>query len=296
VIGVEVHRSRSLAACEERALVLRAVGIASEVAPMGDAHALYVALEDEAEALRQLEAFARENTKPPVRPRPILHHRAWVGVVAYVTILVAVAWLASVGAGGHAWFDAGRLEAGLVRSGEWWRAVTALMLHLDVAHLLSNLGFGSLFGYFCGQLLGSGFAWAAILAGGTLGNIVNALIQSADHRSVGASTAVFAALGLLASASLRLHMSPGQSWAYRWGPLIAAIALLGFTGTGGENTDVTAHATGFLCGAALGWIASRLNPATLRARRVQVSAGAVAFVCVVLAWGVALSADRIAVN
>jgi rhomboid protease GluP len=296
MIAVEVHRNRSLPACEERALVLRAVGIASEIAPASDGHALYVALEDEAEALRQLEAFARENRKLPARPRPVLHDRAWVGVVVYATILIAVAWLASIGAGGHSWFDAGRLEAGLVRSGQWYRAVTALMLHLDVAHLLSNLGFGSLFGYFCGQLLGTGFAWAAILAGGTLGNLVNALIQSADHRAVGASTAVFAALGLLATSSLRLHMSPGQTWAYRWGPLIAAVALLGFTGTGGENTDVTAHATGFLAGAALGWFASRLNPTTLRATRVQLTAAAAALASVLVAWIVALGADRFSLN
>lgn len=284
---VEILRSASLATCEEYALVLRAVGITAEVVPVGREYALYVAAESAAEARRQMSAFIRENRRPLPRPKPVLHERAWTGVVAYAAVVIVVAWLASVDAGGRSWFEAGRLQAGLVRGGEVWRTITALMLHLDVGHLLSNLGFGSLFGYFCGQLLGPGVAWAAILAGGAIGNLTNAVIQSTEHRAVGASTAVFAALGLLATRSLRLHMSAGQSWAYRWGPLIAGVALLGFTGTGGERTDIIAHATGFLAGAALGLLAARIEPARLHHPQVQRCAAAAAIALVLLAWSAA---------
>ena len=291
MIGVAVHRSRSLAACEERALVLRAVGIVSEIAHEGDSYVLYVPMEYERDALDHLNAFTRENVKPPPRPRPILHEGASGGVLAYFLVLVAIAWLASIDAFGQPWFDAGRMQAGRVADGEVWRTVTALTLHLDVAHLLSNLGFGSLFGYFCGQLLGPGTAWAAILLGGALGNLATALVQSPAHRAVGASTAVFAALGLLATSSLRLHMTTGQSWAYRWGPLIAAVALLGFTGTGGERTDVTAHATGFLAGALLGLVATRIDPVVLKSRRLQRVAALAAMTGVVGAWLIAFAAQ-----
>jgi len=60
--------------------------------------------------------------------------------------------------------DAGALVAGPTRGGEFWRAVTALTLHLDVGHLLANLGFGTVFGLLAGQLLGAGVAWATVLA------------------------------------------------------------------------------------------------------------------------------------
>jgi len=65
--------------------------------------------------------------------------------------------------------------------------VTALTLHVDSGHLITNLGFGMLFGYLAGQLLGPGIAWASILAAGALGNFLTRcscrqpIVQSA-HR------------------------------------------------------------------------------------------------------------------
>jgi membrane associated rhomboid family serine protease len=175
-----------------------------------------------------------------------------------------------------------------VRAGEVWRVVTALTLHADVGHLLSNLGFGALYGFFAARLIGPGMAWLAILLGGAFGNLANAWLQAPEHRSIGASTAVFAALGLLAAYSLRVQMTRGQSWAYRWGPLIGGIALLGFTGTGGENTDVTAHGTGFVAGAVLGLGASYLGAPTLARVALQRATATLALALVIGAWVVGL--------
>ena len=50
---------------------------------------------------------------------------------------------------GRDWFAAGEAQAGLILDGEWERVVTALSLHADLGHLLSNLIAGSLFGLFC---------------------------------------------------------------------------------------------------------------------------------------------------
>ena len=101
------------------------------------------------------------------------------------------------------WLDAGALRSGAVRAGEVWRAVTALTLHLDVGHMLSNLGFGTVFGLLAGQLLGPGVAWASVLAAAASANLLNAWLQPEVHSSVGASTAVFATLGLLAAYAWR---------------------------------------------------------------------------------------------
>ncbi len=70
---------------------------------------------------------------------------------------------------------------------------------------------------------------------------------------------VFALLGLLAAYAWRRRADSGERWAYRWAPLIAGVFLLGFTGVGGENTDVLAHLTGFITGSATGWWLGRLS-------------------------------------
>ena len=66
--------------------------------------------------------------------------------------------------------------------------------------------------------------------------------------SVGASTAVFTALGLLAAYSWRERHLMAQRPAQRYGPLFAGVILLGWLGTSGEHTDVMAHLLGFAVG------------------------------------------------
>jgi membrane associated rhomboid family serine protease len=251
--AVEVFRSFWRSACEERGFVLHAVGIDSAVAWHGRTWVLLVPAVAQAEALAQLAVYEREN--PPRRIPPAaepLHRGSWAGALAYAATLLLVGYLAGSSAGGRDWFEAGALVTAPTRAGEWWRAATALTLHLDVGHLLANLGFGAVFGLLAGQLLGPGIAWATVLAAAGTANLLNSLVQPATHSSVGASTAVFATLGLLAAYAWRRRRDTGDRWAYRWAPLVAGVILLGFTGAGGERTDVLAHLTGFATGAIAG--------------------------------------------
>jgi membrane associated rhomboid family serine protease len=142
------------------------------------------------------------------------------------------------------------------------------------------------FGLLAGQLLGAGVAWATVLAAASAANLLNAFVQPASHSSVGASTAVFATLGLLAAYSWRRRRDRGDRWAYRWAPLVAGVILLGFTGAGGERTDVLAHLTGFAMGALAGFA-----HATVRVPRGALSqwaSGALALAAVACAWVIAL--------
>lgn len=286
---VEIFRSFWRSACEERRFVLHAVGIESQVMWLGRSWALVVPAAQQAAARAQLEHYERENpprsSPPAVEP---LHRGAWIGSIAYAVVLLASGYLAGGLAFGADWFGAGALRAGPVQAGEAWRAVTALMLHLDVGHLLANLGFGMVFGMLAGQLLGSGVAWATVIAAASAANLLNAFVQPATHSSVGASTAVFATLGLLAAYAWRRRRDPRDRWAYRWAPLLAGVILLGFTGAGGERTDVLAHLTGFAMGAIAG-----LAHATLpvpRGRVAQWVAGGLALAVPALAWWLALGA------
>jgi rhomboid protease GluP len=285
---VEIHRSQWRNDCEERSFVLHAVGIDSQVIWLGRAWGLVVPLDAQAAAQLQLERYDRENpprrSEPPPEP---LHAAAWLGSAAYAFVMLLVGYLAGRTAFGYDWLQAGALLTGPTRAGEYWRAVTALTLHLDVGHLLANLGFGTVFGLLAGQLLGPGIAWASVLAAAAIANLVNAFIQPVTHSSVGASTAVFATLGLLAAYAWRKRVGQGGRWAYRWAPLVAGVILLGFTGAGGERTDVLAHLTGFAMGALAGIAhASWRNP---RGGGTQVAAGLLSLALVGVAWMLALA-------
>lgn len=268
--------------------MLHAVGIASQTAWNGEAWALYVAAADESAATAQLRRYDHENP-PRGRPAPPepLHRGAWLGSLAYAGIVLLVGFLAGGSAFNADWFEVGALRTEPVRSGEFWRAVTALTLHVDVGHLLSNLGFGTVFGLLAGQLLGPGVAWGSVLAAAAAANLLNAGIQPEMHASVGASTAVFATLGLLAAYAWRRRSGASERRAYRWAPLVAGVFLLAFTGAGGEHTDVLAHLTGFAMGALAG-VLHAAWPAP-RGAAAQVLAGSASIAIVAAAWACALA-------
>jgi len=285
---VEVFRSFWRSACEERGFVLHALGIESQVLWLGRAWALLVPAAQHSAALAQLELYEREN--PPRRraalPEP-LHRGAWLGSLAYGLVIVSVGHLAGRLAFGADWLESGALVSAPTRAGEYWRAITAITLHLDVGHLLANLGFGAVFGLLAGQLLGAGVAWATVLAAAAAANLLNAHLQPMTHSSVGASTAVFATLGLLAAYAWRRRHGERDRWAYRWAPLVAGVILLGFMGAGGERTDVLAHLTGFAMGALAG-VAHALF-AVPRGALAQWIAGGLAMGALVVAWVFALA-------
>ena len=99
------------------------------------------------------------------------------------------------------------LYAAAVQHGQLWRAWTALTLHLDVGHIVANLGAGIWFGWLAGRLIGPGTAWALIVNGAAAANLVEGLLAVPDDRSAGASTAVFTALGLPAAAGLTVGIA-----------------------------------------------------------------------------------------
>jgi len=104
---------------------------------------------------------------------------------------------------------------------------------------------------------------------------------------VGASTAVFAALGIMAAYSWRERLALPQRWARRWGPLVAGVALLGWTGSGGEDTDLVGHVAGFVVGTLLGAVAAVPRVQALTRRVPQWLCGFAALASVALAWALA---------
>jgi membrane associated rhomboid family serine protease len=285
-----VYESHNRRGCSDRALVLESAKIPYRIVDDGPTCALIVPAEYSAQAVDELRLYEDEN--PPVRPQPrrrIVYEDALPGIIGYVFVVCAVAWLAGYSFFGANWFSAGRVDGTLIRDGEWWRTITALTLHSGIRHLIGNLVFGVFFGIFAGRLLGSGVAWLAALIAAAFGNTANTLLLDSAHRSIGASTAVFAMLGLLAGYVWRGRLMAQDRWSTRLGPIIGGLALLMFTGTGDENTDIGAHLMGFVCGFAMGIVLTFISR-TPAPPRVQVAAGSLALGLIAAAWLVALQA------
>jgi rhomboid protease GluP len=283
---VVLVQARSRRQLDEAALVLRAVGIAHGFRVEDGLSTLVVPRRQLSAARHELERYTAENPVDPA-PRESKPSRVlvpvWPGLIAYAAVLVFV-YVEQAGVTDNPVTLQGRLDAARFLSGEWWRCVTALCLHVDAPHLAGNLMFGAAFGALLAQLVGNGVGWTAILLGGALGNALDAWVQPLGHVSMGASTAVFSALGILTALSLRLHAQLRDGRIRRWAPLVMGIALLGFLGTGGTRTNVPAHALGFATGLGLGAL---LTPA-VRQRApgagVQWLVGAMGVTLLALAW------------
>jgi membrane associated rhomboid family serine protease len=273
--------------CREFSLVLEARGIEYEVRESGDSWVLSVPPPLIHRAYDEISRYSAERNVPRSTPSLVEPFSgAAIGAVGYALILLLTAYCAGIGLFGADWLSLGAIDAAAGR--EWWRALTALTLHLDQEHLMGNLLFGALAGIAAGRLLGPGVAWASILAAGALANYVEILIAPVTHRAVGASTAVFAALGLIAGLAWRQRLTLRERRWYASAPLIAGISLLTLLGAGNEHVDVLGHALGFLFGVGVGWLYARAGIPRNRGKRLQIAAGIGAALLECAAWLLAL--------
>ena len=284
---VSIHRAPGRQACNDRALVLGAMDIECRVTEQPDGCHLCVRPADVARAAEQIARWQQENPAR-ARPPPAPPARRGLAAAGAFAAVLALAWVTQANyAGGVDWLTTGEAQAGRIVGGEWWRAVTALFLHGDPGHIVANAGFGAFFAYLLGQYAGSGVTCAALLLAGTAGNLANAWAQLPEHRSIGASTAVFAALGAVAAQAWRADRPAARNWAHRAAPLVVGVGLLAWLGTGDAQTDVAAHLAGFLAGVLAG-CAIRAVPAAAAQPVVQRAAALLAAGVALLAWAEAL--------
>ncbi|GFK92482.1 hypothetical protein NNJEOMEG_00307 [Fundidesulfovibrio magnetotacticus] len=216
------------------------------------------------EAQGELRAFLAENPPRPValpdfRPRATL----WVELPGVLWSLAAVtAFLtmtgseATLGAFLADWHGRGGGDTALMAQGQWWRAVTALTLHADIAHLMGNVCLGGTFLVLLARQAGLGTAWFLAVAGGALANLAKIPLQRPGYHFLGSSTAVFAALGALAGVRV-VRLGRDLSWK-RALPFAAGVMILAFLGVGSEEEarriDLAGHFMGFGAGFGLGFL------------------------------------------
>lgn len=244
------------------ALVLDSRAIPCCIEPDGAEWRLLVPAPQLESARRELRLFEEANHNWP--PAPPASRQLIENTLPTVSILLLLATFHNLTLIGLSLpergildlYELGAAHAARIGDGQWWRLVTALTLHAGPVHLLSNLAIGGVFILLLCRELGSGMAWSLLLASGAIGNLVNAWVQSPTHRSLGASTAVFGAVGILAAIKLvRYRHNLRQHWIT---PVAAGLSLLAILGTEGKETDLGAHLFGFGAGVLFGMAAEFL--------------------------------------
>ncbi len=294
---VAIARFRRLKTANEYGLVILSMKLPYWLLEEDGYYVLYVPSKYEIQAREQIERYRGESRYwPPVEQTDLMLDVSSLSIWAYVLILSAFFYVThgSVEAR-EQWFALGRVDAGrILEAGEWYRVATALTLHSDIGHLAGNIAAGALFAYFLIRVLGSGFGWILILLAGLLGNAVNVLAHGErGHLSVGASTAVFGALGLIVGYQLiREFRGSGWRWPRRiWIPLGGGLILLGFLGAGGERTDVLAHLWGFLAGIVLVVPFAWKPSPWVHSIKAQLACGVTTLLLIVVAWLAAFGAE-----
>jgi membrane associated rhomboid family serine protease len=284
---VSLRRTGDDKLADEWALVLLAQGLSPRVRRRPDGIVLSVPQDQVERARAVLSVYESENPKKPSERVEATHTAASLVGSSIVAILILLFFIITdISSSTIPWFERGSADAQKILQGEFWRTVTALTLHADVVHALSNTVAVALFLGAVSSVLGIGLGGALMLMAGAGGNLANAFLHGSAHVSVGASTSIFGAVGLLGGAAV---VTRGRASSKRrvWLPIAAALALLAMLGTGGERVDIWAHLFGLLVGGVLGVLIALTTPRP-PGLATQWACGSAAAAVLIYCWSIAL--------
>jgi rhomboid protease GluP len=231
--------------------------------------------------------WPRQAPPDPQANQPLFSELSFFAALASALALFRFyLWVESTPALG--WRERGLWRDSALAAGEWWRVLTALTLHADASHLLSNLFWMLALLALLGAEVGAGAAWAGMIAAGALGNAAMIALAPEGHAALGASTMVFGLLGMISA------MRTWHSWRRRqdgrgqllrilpWLPLLAGLAMLGIYGTA-PGSDLLGHGCGFVAGLAIGALMPLSQPLLTR-RWLQLALAGAAAILLLAAW------------
>jgi len=280
--------ARSRRQAMEWGLVLASQGMEAVVDQSDEGWALQVEPRDYERALANLKQYQLENRgwqwRQPLPEAGVHYH--WGGL-GWAAALVAFYYWSAVrfpGAG-----LAGILDSGKVRQGQWWRLWTAMTLHQNVPHLMSNATTGFILMGLAMASYGAGVSLLAAFVAGAVGNVASLFSYSQPHQSLGASGMVMGALGLVTVQSFSFWRKQplGRRLFFRAcaaGVLI--LALIGFN----PEADIVAHVGGFMAGVILGCALGLAPPARLQRGPANVGALLALAGLLMVTWRLALRA------
>ncbi len=189
---------------------------------------------DYEKTLSTIEQYLKENKDfhPAEEPFHHKHHKTLTGLWVPAMLLASHAAI-TIGNDSEVFVRIYGSSAFHILRGELYRSVTSLMIHANAMHLAGNMLGIAIFGSAVCAITGWGIGWFMILATGIFGNLMNAVLYKTGHLSIGASTAVFGAVGILATHQFFKKFRLSGLRTRVWLPLGGGLALLGILGSGG---------------------------------------------------------------
>jgi membrane associated rhomboid family serine protease len=230
-------------------LVLSAAGISHRIQIIHNHHIeIYVDIAVLQEAQDELRRYNDENRNWP--PAPLIDNYAPAFRAMAPLCIAGLVYMYGLSGDWHVkgiYFIAGAGDSELIlSSGQYFRLITALTLHADIVHLLSNCLLGGFLLHFLLLTTGNGIGVFSVLVSSAIANLINVLVHGSGHHFVGFSTAVFVVIGMLCTINYS-GKSKSQKIHFLM-PVMAGLALLALLGSSGERTDLGAHLFGLLCG------------------------------------------------
>lgn len=146
--------------------------------------------------------------------------------------------------------------------GQFWRALTAVFIHADLGHLLSNLYMLGILSFFVYGYFGF---WAYPVygfAGATLVNLISVWTYPADVRLLGASGLVYLLGGFWLG--LYFFIQRQHSWVSRSLRVAGMALMVFFPSTLEPTTSYRTHFIGFVVGLVMAIIYFYKNKASIR--------------------------------
>jgi len=264
------------------ALVLSSSGIEHHANSVHGGWELWVEASKFEHAYYTINEYLLENSEKHSADRdnePVYHKNfsgIWAGIILLIFhVVITKGWNSRIiiqeyGSSAHH-----------ILHGELYRCVTSLMIHSDALHIISNMAGIALFGSAVCSIAGIGVGWFMILAAGITGNLLNAVLYGSSHLSIGASTAIFGAIGIIAVCQSIKKMLSGQRIKALL-PFGGGVALLGILGSS-PHSDLTAHLFGFLSGSVLGGVYGIFVKKSL-GKNIQAGFFAAAIFILVTSW------------
>lgn len=272
-------------------LVLSAVGIDQKLDQQTGV--ILTRKKDAEQAMKQVRAFREENRywpPPPSAVRPAVRSDNPPTLLMFGGLMIFY-WLTGPWLADNPWFKAGAVNSrAILDQGEWWRLLTALTLHADQMHLVGNCVIGGVIVHLLCKATGYGIGWLTLLLSAMTGNFLNIVFRDTPHYSVGFSTAVFAAVGILCGRQLNNTASTIIRQLLL--PLGAGVGLLAMLGSAGERTDFGAHLFGLVGGLLYGFFLQLTNFDLLGSRRgLQLLFFLFSFFLIILCWFLATGGE-----
>ena len=240
-------------------LILTSQNIETKIERQNSLFDILINTSDEKKAFLMIEAYQKENKffrlKQQLQAFPISSFKSYTAfsIMGLLSLIHTVCIYYNIHEAMILKYGASALY---ILQGETYRAITALFLHSDVQHLAGNMVGLLIFAAPVISISGYGTGSFMLLLTGTIGNLLNAHLYQTAHLSIGASTAVMGAAGLLAAFQITQGKRPVTL--NNLMPLFAGAILVALLSQG-ENTDVWAHILGFLSGLGSGILFFPMN-------------------------------------